>query len=62
MAKTEIERAQYVLYGMVQYIVCDNIQLDLSGIEGKPTDISFIQFDAYWPDLFNFICIQDSVI
>ena len=37
MATTEIERAQYVLYEIVYYIVCDNISLDLSVTVGKRT-------------------------
>ena len=55
MATTEIERAQYVLYEIVYYIVCDNISLDLSVMVGK-------RYDVYWPDLSDFIFIQDSVI
>ena len=37
MATTEIERAQYVLYDIVYYIVCDNISLDSTVIVGKRT-------------------------
>ena len=54
MATTEIERAQYVLYEIVYYIVCDNISLDLSVME--------TYYDVYWPDLSDFLFIQDSVI
>ena len=46
MATTEIERAQYVLYEIVYYIVCDNISLDLSVTVGKRT-ISQIDLISY---------------